>query len=222
MTWLALGLAGAQNSDMRTNRGEHWSRTYERKAPTSVSWYRADPAPSLAALDRFGADASCSLIDVGGGASTLVDALLDRGWPDLTVLDIAPPALEAARSRIGPDADRVRWLVEDVTEWTPARRYDVWHDRAVFHFLTDREDREAYRRALLAGLAPGGLLVIATFAPDGPEMCSGLPVQRYDAAGLALEFAPELDLLEGWREEHITPAGGIQRFQWCAFRRPEG
>jgi 2-polyprenyl-3-methyl-5-hydroxy-6-metoxy-1,4-benzoquinol methylase len=204
---------------MASNEQKHWTHVYENKTPTEVSWYQASPVPSLCALRRFGALPSSSLIDVGGGASNLVDALLEQGWQDITVLDIAAPALEAARTRLGPLADKVQWEVADITDWHPARKFDVWHDRAVFHFLTEPQQREAYRRALLAGLAPGGLVIVATFALDGPERCSGLPVKRYDAEGLAEEMSDTLRLIEGWREEHVTPWGATQSFNWCAFRR---
>ena len=198
---------------------EHWTRVYEEKAPTSVSWYQPTPEPSLSALKRLGASVASSLIDVGGGASNLVDALLEQGWQDVTVLDIAAPALEAAKARLGPLADKVHWEVADITKWHPDHTYYVWHDRAVFHFLTEPKQRDAYRRALLAGLAPGGLVIMATFALDGPERCSGLPVKRYDAEGLAEEMSDTLRLIEGWREEHVTPWGATQSFNWCAFRR---
>ena len=204
---------------MQAGQSEHWTQVYESRDPTTVSWYQAEPEPSLRALDSFGARPSSSLIDVGGGASALVDALLTRGWPDLTVLDIAPTALEMTRARLGRLADRVRWEVADITHWSPPRQYDVWHDRAAFHFLTQQNQREAYRRALLEGLAPGGLLIMATFALDGPERCSGLPVQRYDPQGLAEELGPSLQLIDGWREMHVTPWGAAQAFNWCAFTR---
>ena len=203
---------------MNTARRQHWTQVYEEKDVTGVSWYQPEPAPSLRALDRFGPQPSSSFIDVGGGASTLVDALLDRGWQDITVLDIAASALEAAKARLGRSAERVTWEVADITEWHPIRRYDVWHDRAVFHFLIQPEQRGAYRKALAAGLAPGGLVIIATFALDGPERCSGLPVERYDADKLAAELGPSVRLIEAWRDEHVTPAGAKQSFNWCAFR----
>ena len=198
---------------------EHWTKLYQEKSASAVSWYQAEPEPSLRALDRFGAQPSSPFIDIGGGASNLVDALLRRGWRDVTVLDIAEPALAAARERLGTDARKVHWEVADVSEWQPSRCYDVWHDRAVFHFLVHPEQRKAYRRALLAGLAGGGLLIMATFTPDGPERCSGLPVQRYDPPGLAKELGDAFRLLDGWREEHVTPTGLTQSFNWCAFRR---
>ena len=204
---------------MASERQDHWTRVYQQKAPSDVSWYQAQPEPSLRALDRFGAGPSNSLIDIGGGASNLVDELLRRGWADLTVLDVAAPALEASKKRLGPDAEKVHWQVADITDWRPPRRYDVWHDRAVFHFLTKTTQRAAYRRSLTAGLAQGGLLIIATFALDGPDKCSGLPVQRYDAAGLAAEVGEAFQLIESWREAHITPWRATQSFNWCAFRR---
>lgn len=198
---------------------DHWTGVYEEKSPTDVSWYQPAPEPSLRAIDRFGCQPSSSFIDIGGGASNLVDALLHRGWDDLTVLDIAASALEAAKRRLGKDAAKIHWEVADITDWQPSHRYDVWHDRAVFHFLTEPEQREAYRHALLAGVSPGGLVIVATFALDGPERCSGLPVRRYDAEMLANEIGPSFKLLESWHEEHTTPWGAKQSFSWCVFRR---
>lgn len=204
---------------IQSDEQDHWTHVYEDKAPAAVSWYQETPEPSLRALRRFGAARVFSLIDVGGGASKLVDALLDQGWQDITVLDLAAPALEAAKARLGILADSVQWEVADITDWQPTRQFDVWHDRAVFHFLTEPQQREAYRRALLTALSPGGLVIMATFAPDGPERCSGLPVHRYDAASLADEMGEALQLIDGWREEHVTPSGAKQSFAWSAFRR---
>jgi SAM-dependent methyltransferase len=201
-----------------SERKQHWTRVYEDKAPDAVSWYQAEPAPSLRALDRCGVGPASSIVDVGGGASNLVDALLERGWRDITVLDIAAPALEAAKARLGARAEEVHWEVVDITNWRPGRQFDVWHDRAVFHFLTEPAQREAYRRALLSGLAKGGLLIMATFALDGPEECSGLPVQRYSPETLASELSDRFEPIEAWREAHRTPWGTTQFFNWCAFR----
>jgi Trans-aconitate methyltransferase len=198
---------------------DHWTKVYEEKSPSAVSWYQSEPAPSLRALDRLGADPSTPFVDIGGGASNLVDALLTQGWQDITVVDIAATALEAAKLRLGEKASMVDWQVADITDWQPARQYGVWHDRAVFHFLTAPEQREAYRRAIGAGLAPNGLLIMATFALDGPEKCSGLPVQRYDPTTLATELGSDFRLIETWREDHVTPWGAAQSFNWCAFRR---
>ncbi len=198
---------------------DHWTNVYTTKDASSVSWYQQAPTPSLRALDRLGVDRSAALIDIGGGASKLVDALLKQGWPDLTVLDIAESALDVAKARLGPDATKVNWEAADITTWTPQRRYEVWHDRAVFHFLTEPAQRNAYRSALAQGLAHDGMVVIATFALDGPDRCSGLEVQRYDAAGLAAEMGDNFELVDSWQEQHITPGGNAQAFNWCVFRR---
>lgn len=197
----------------------HWDHVYQTKPADSVSWYQPKAESSIAALQRLAVPNTASLIDIGGGASTLVDSLIASGWRDLAVLDIAAPALALAQQRLGDAAGQVSWIVADITGWKPPRRYDVWHDRAVFHFLTEPGQRRHYRDALEAGLAANGLAIFATFALDGPQRCSGLPVQRYDAATLAQElgsaFAPILD----WREVHTTPGGAAQAFTWAAFRR---
>lgn len=197
----------------------HWSEVYRTKSSEGVSWYQPMPEPTLGALERLGLPSSSSLLDVGGGASNLVDALIERGWSDLSVLDIAAPALEIARTRLGQRAAQVDWTVVDITTWLPGRTYDVWHDRAVFHFLTAAEEREGYLRALLAGVAPGGLVIIATFALDGPEKCSGLAVRRYGPDSLSRELGSAFQLIDAWPEAHVTPGGGSQAFNWCVFRR---
>jgi hypothetical protein len=184
-----------------------------------VSWYQPKPEASLRVLDDFRVPATASLIDIGGGASSLVDTLMDRGWSDLTVLDIAAPALDVVKARLGQAAQRARWLVADMTAWQPDRVYAIWHDRAVFHFLTDAKARNAYVSALTAGTTQGSLIIIATFALDGPERCSGLPVRRHDAAMLGAELGPAFVLEREWREDHQTPGGGHQAFQWCVMRR---
>ncbi|MCL9982411.1 MAG: class I SAM-dependent methyltransferase [Erythrobacter sp.] len=204
---------------MTSEREHHWRKVYTDKQPEDVSWYQATPEQSLLALDRFGAVPSQSLIDIGGGASTLVDVLLARGWHDLTVLDIAAPALAAAQARLGEAGAAVMWAVADITDWQPPRRYDIWHDRAVFHFLTQPAQRTAYIRALTNGLAEGGFAIIATFALDGPEKCSGLVVERYDAEKLAQTLGSGFRLDASWRDVHLTPWGASQAFTWCVFRR---
>lgn len=197
----------------------HWTQVYEDKAPTEVSWFQATPEPSLSTLDRLRLDPSAPFIDIGGGASNLVDTLLERGWQDLTVLDIAASALEVARSRLGQKAERVHWVQADITQWRPARTYAVWHDRAVFHFMTNAAQRAAYRSALENGVAKDGTVIIATFALDGPERCSGLTVQRYDPELLSDELGANFRLLEHWQQCHVTPWGSSQSFNWCIFRR---
>lgn len=204
---------------MHPHQQDHWTQVYTQKAPSEVSWFQAEPEATLRALDRLQVPSSSSFVDVGGGASNLVDALLQRGWEDVTVIDIAGPALEVARQRLGEKAAKVHWEAADITGWQPPRRFDVWHDRAVFHFLAEPDQRAAYRRTLLNAIAPAGLVIMATFALDGPEKCSGLTVQRYDAANLSAAIGSGFTLVEDWREEHLTPWGASQWFTWCVFRR---
>lgn len=203
---------------MTTERESHWRKVYTDKQPEHVSWFQESPDQSLEALSRFAAGPARSLIDIGGGASTLVDALLAQGWRDLTVLDIAEEALAAAQARLGDAGAAVTWQVADITKWQPPRRYDIWHDRAVFHFLTQPDQRTTYIRALGDGLAEGGLAIIATFALDGPEKCSGLVVERYDSDKLAQVLGPQFRLEASWRDTHLTPWGASQAFTWCVFR----
>jgi hypothetical protein len=198
---------------------QHWTRLYEETIPSALAWFQNEPRPSLQALDRCGAKPSFSLIDVGGGTSNLVDLLLEREWRDLTVLDIATSALELSKLRLGYWGSQVRWEHADIIKWRPYRRYDVWHDRAVFHFLTRPEQRQAYQRVLSAATAPGALVIVGTFAPDGPKSCSGLPVVHYDADTLATELGEDFRLMDHWREQHSTPSGNSQPFNWCSFQR---
>ena len=204
---------------MNCSDQQHWQQVYTGKAADEVSWFQATPVASLEALERLGASSDHSLIDVGGGASSLVDELLDRGWSDLAVLDISASALDKSRQRLGDRSGRVEWIVSDITRWSPGRTYDIWHDRAVFHFLTDAGDRAAYREALKAALGPDGAVIMATFALDGPERCSGLEVRRYDPEGMAAELGPGFELVEHWTERHVTPAGKGQAFTWCILKR---
>jgi len=199
----------------------HWDRVH-RSDPTEVSWYQPEPVTSLELMDTLGVDAETAVIDVGAGASTLVDELLRRQFRDVTVLDISGVALEVTRRRLGADADRVHWLQEDLRAWTPSRRYGLWHDRAVFHFLVDPPDQDRYRRLLAAALDPGGAVVIATFSPAGPTHCSGLPVARHSAEDVVEFLGPEFELVEARCEEHITPSGVRQPFVWVAARQRTG
>lgn len=201
------------------DRKRHWENVYGKKAEHEVSWFQAEPATSLALMARCGVEKNAAVIDVGGGESRLVDRLLDGGYTDVTVLDLSARALDVTRERLGPRANGVQWIVADITAWTPPRRYRLWHDRAVLHFLADAGDRRAYVRALLAALEPGGWAIVASFALDGPERCSGLPVVRYSPETLAAELGGELRLVESVREEHRTPGGAIQRFQFSRFQR---
>jgi trans-aconitate methyltransferase len=196
----------------------HWDAAYARGDDTR-SWYEEHPGMSLQMLDSARVSAADALIDVGGGASPLTRALLDRGFRDLTVLDISAAGMQHARERLGPRADRVHWLTADVLSWHPPRRYRAWHDRAVYHFLTTEEHRQQYLHTLDTATAPGAVAVFGCFAPDGPQQCSGLPVARYSPAQLARQLGARWLLISQDREEHITPAGTIQPFTWIALRR---
>lgn len=201
------------------DRKSHWETVYRSKRETEVSWYQETPAPSLELLALTGATMKTSIIDIGGGSSRLGDVLLARGFEDVTVLDIAESALASARARIGEKSRKIAWIVADVTEWDPNRTYDVWHDRAAFHFLTEPAQRNAYVERLNRALVKGGHAIIGTFAPDGPEKCSGLPVTRYDADGLCAVLGSGFVLIDERRHDHATPWGAIQRFQFSTFRR---
>ena len=200
------------------DRAGHWQDVYSHKRPDEVSWYQPSPAPSLAALDRLGLAPPSSLVDVGGGASTLVDALLERGWRDLTVVDIAEPALAASRERLGQQARLVDWVRADLTAWRSDRTFDVWHDRAVFHFLTAADDRARYVAQARRAVRPGGHVIVASFGPDGPTRCSGLDVVRYSPEAMHAEFGAGFELLDSVREVHQTPSGRAQEFTWCLCR----
>lgn len=204
-----------------TNLGEaeHWGRVYRTTAEDAVSWFEPEPRASLEALALAGIPSDGALVDVGAGSSRLVEHLLDHGATDLTVVDIAASALETSRARLGPRAAQVDWVVADVTGWRPDRRFDVWHDRALFHFLTEPAQRDGYRAALRQATAPGAWLVVATFAADGPERCSGLPVRRYDGLGLVAEFDEDFAPHDVWRDAHRSPGGVLQPFTWAVMRR---
>jgi SAM-dependent methyltransferase len=202
-------------------RKTHWENVYATKAENEVSWFQDNPAISLELIGLAKAGPASSIIDVGGGASRLVDRLVERGCSQVTVLDVSGAALEVARRRLGHSAGAVQWIVADVTRWVPAQTFDVWHDRAAFHFLVDPADRAAYIACMKKAVPPGAHVIIGTFAIDGPEKCSGLPVSRYDAAALADQFGAGFELLEARRQDHATPWNSRQRFQFCIFRRRE-
>ncbi len=199
------------------DRKNHWNSIYSAKAPNELGWYQAHPETSLRLITASGAGRNDSLIDIGGGASLLVDKLVAAGHARVTVLDLSAAAIAAAQTRLGAGAASVRWLTQDVRGFVALEKYAVWHDRAVFHFFTEAADRAAYLDAALAALAPGGQMIISTFAPDGPEKCSNLPVVRYDAASLTKEVGEQFELLESGNETHTTPGGAKQSFTWCRF-----
>jgi trans-aconitate methyltransferase len=201
------------------SRRDHWQNVYTGKSENQVSWFEETPALSLELIGLAGAVPGSGIIDIGGGASRLVDRLVSQGYEDLTVLDLSAAALASARSRMGDKAKRVTWIVADVTAWEPSRSYDIWHDRAAFHFLTDPRDQAAYLARLRLALRPGGYAIIGTFAPDGPERCSGLLVSRYDATSLAATLGSGFEVIDTRRHEHVTPWGATQKFQFTTFRR---
>lgn len=201
---------------------EHWEGVYSSKPTDAVSWFQAHAEQSLRLIKATGVPLSAALIDVGGGASTLVDDLLRDGYSNLTVLDLSAAALHAAKLRLGTRSSSVRWLEADVTQADLAvHAYDVWHDRAVFHFLTTAQERSAYVGQVLRSVKPGGHVIVATFAEDGPTQCSGLPVMRYRADELHAQFGEPFTLLQHEKEEHHTPFGTVQKFIYCYCRKVE-
>ncbi|MDJ0750078.1 MAG: class I SAM-dependent methyltransferase [Woeseiaceae bacterium] len=201
------------------DRQRHWQRVYGSKQITEVSWYQPRPENSLKLIRDTGVPADTPIIDVGSGASTLVDHLLDEGYSDVTVLDIAASAFEHVRRRLGPRADRVEWVVSDVTRFDVHRSYGLWHDRAVFHFLTDAADRDRYVQVLDSALSHGAHLVLSTFGPQGPSKCSGLDVRRYDINMLAHLLGDLFELDHCELETHTTPAGSTQQFLYSSWIR---
>lgn len=207
---------------MTLHSKSHWETVYSSKATTEVSWFQSHAQHSLNLIRDTGVPLSASIIDVGGGASTLVDDLLAGGYSNLTVLDLSGAALAAAQQRVGAMGElgaSVQWREADITQAKlPNAAFDVWHDRAVFHFLTSAEDRRTYVQAVLAAVKPGGHVIVATFAEDGPTQCSGLPVMRYSADQLHAEFGDSFTLLQHDKEEHRTPLGSVQKFVYCHFQ----
>ena len=196
---------------------EHWDSAYAQGEQTR-SWFQQYPGPSLRMLDAAGVNPQDSVIDIGGGASPLPDSLLERGHKDLTVLDVSAAALRITQRRLGP-TEHVQWILADLLSWNPHRTYAAWHDRAVFHFITTERDKQRYRATLNTATKPGSVAIFGCFAPDGTQSCSGLPVARYSTADLATTVGDDWTLVAAEREEHHTPAGGVQPFTWAAFRR---
>lgn len=200
------------------DRELHWQKVYSEKLVDQMSWYRPHLATSLYLIERAAPAPEASIIDVGGGACTLVDDLIADGYTNVTVLDVAAAALQVAQQRLGHAAAQVRWIAADIlTADLPAGGFDLWHDRAVFHFLTSSGDRAAYVRQLVRALRPRGHVLISTFGPEGPTRCSGLDVVRYDAPALSRELGPHFRLIERFTEPHQTPSGATQQFLCCHF-----
>lgn len=197
----------------------HWDRVYTEKRAEAVSWRQDEPALSLKLIKRTGVGTDAPIIDVGGGASTLVDHLIKDGYRDLTILDIAAPGLEQAKARLGGAAENAKWIVADVTAWRPPRKHRLWHDRAVLHFLTDPSAQTAYAETLRAAIDGDGWAIIAGFAPGGPAKCSGLEIVQHDGASLSKLLGDEFQLMEIHGEIHLTPWGAEQAFRYHLFRR---
>lgn len=202
------------------DRKQHWERVYTTKNSDSVSWFQEHADHSLRLIHNTGLGKDAAIIDVGGGASTLVDDLVAEGYTDLTVLDLSASALAVAKKRLGTHTDSVHWLEGDITRLElPQHRFDIWHDRAVFHFLNTQKERMAYVQAVLRAVRPGGHVIVATFSEDGPLQCSGLPVMRYRPETLHAEFGDAFLLVEHEKEMHHTPSGAVQQFVYCYCRK---
>lgn len=197
---------------------QHWENVYLGKSPLEVSWYQQEPALSLLLITRAKVSRDAPIIDIGGGASTLVDKLDDEAYTDISVLDISGSALTHSKNRLGNRAGKVHWYEADVTGFKPPRRYSIWHDRAVFHFLTDKLDRGRYINVLRQALEPGGQAIIMTFAIDGPRKCSGLDIVQYDSYKITEELGRGFELIETGHEIHHTPAGNQQKFAYFRFQ----
>jgi SAM-dependent methyltransferase len=201
------------------NTKTHWETVYTENAANEVSWYQTQPTASLRLIELTGINKTDPIIDVGGGASVLVDHLLDRGYTALSVLDISASALKAASQRLADRAQNVDWVEADIRTFTGKQPFILWHDRAVFHFLTDESDRSAYKKSLKKNLAPGGHFIIATFSLEGPKQCSGLNISQYDAPLLARIFGDDFELKHTETETHRTPWDSEQKFVYCHFLR---
>ena len=201
------------------DRKAHWERIYRENAPTEVGWYQDRPNQSLSLISATGIGKESNIIDVGGGASVLVDYLLDNGFKNITVLDISSASIEHAKTRLGDRAPGINWIVADILGFKLPQKFDLWHDRAVFHFLTDAGDRRKYIQAMKEAITSDGHLIISTFSLKGPPKCSGLDVRRYSPESLCREFGSDFQFIESVDESHITPSGITQMFVYCRFRR---
>ena len=206
---------GCQHPDWK----DHWEQLYADKKPAEVSWYQSHPQHSLSLIGDTGIGTAASIIDVGGGASTLVDHLLTTGYRDITILDIARTAIERTQQRLADRSQQVTWVEGNITGYTPGQRFDIWHDRAVFHYLTLEHDRNCYLETLNKALKADGQVIIATFSDSGPSHCSGLEVVRYSPTSLSHALGSPFRLVETLTEEHHTPNGGLQQFVYCRFCR---
>ena len=200
------------------DRKQHWEAVYQNKSVDSVSWYQERPIVSLELIEQTGIDKDAEIIDVGAGASMLEDYLLEQGYGNITVLDISKTAIDHAQRRLGNKASRVNWMISDITTFESEKRFRLWHDRAVFHFLTDAHDRVSYLQKLMQHLEPGGYFILATFGIGGPEKCSGLDIVQYDREKIGALLGESFRLLGERFEEHVTPGGATQKFNFFLFR----
>jgi len=197
----------------------HWNAVYGAKSDKDVSWFQPEAQPSLDLIIRHRDLAGQGVVDVGAGASRLVDGLLAAGMTDITLLDLAERAFDPVRARLGPLGNLVNYVIANAVDWQPDRQFGIWHDRAAFHFLTSKVDQDQYLTTLHNSLVPGGIAILATFAPDGPEFCSGLPVQRYASAEIAARLGQSFELINALAVSHVTPKGNAQRFQYAVLRK---
>lgn len=201
------------------NRKKHWETIYENKPLETVSWYQPNPETSLYFLEQSGLPKSAKIIDIGGGDSFLVDHLLKSGYTDITVLDISEAAIERAKTRLGNQAAKVKWIVADVTDFKPTEYYDFWHDRAAFHFLTNQKEVDAYLKITAQAIAPNGNMIIGTFSEQGPEKCSGIAIKQYSEQSMTTLFQTDFEKSSCLTVDHDTPFGTIQNFVFCHFRK---
>ena len=203
------------------NKKQHWNEVYEQKQITEVSWYEPMPETSLSFITECKLEKDAAIIDIGGGDSFLADFLLAREFTDITVLDISEKAIERAKQRLGERAEGIKWIVADASEFTPERKYDLWHDRAAFHFLTEEEEVQSYLKNLNEAVKPGGFVIMACFSENGPDKCSGLEVKQYSIDSMQQLFAGSFSTMSCKNVEHHTPAGVVQNFTFCSFRKRE-
>lgn len=203
---------------MTTGQRDHWDNVYYTKDEAEVSWFQETPNPSMDLLTLVGAKTESAIIDIGGGASRLVDTLVAIGFKDVSVLDLSSKALDVARTRLGDAGTQVKWITADAAEWEPPQLYDIWHDRAAFHFLNSELQTRSYIERIQRSLRIGGHVVIGTFALDGPEKCSGLDVTRYSKESLSALLGKGFDLIDSREHKHSTPWGAFQKFQFSTFK----
>lgn len=201
------------------DRKEHWNKVYDSKTPTEVSWYEPMPETSLNYITECKLDNDAAIIDIGGGDSFLAEFLLAKGFTDVTVVDISEKAIERAKKRLGERAEEIKWIVADASEFKPERQYDLWHDRAAFHFLTEDEQVQNYLQTVKRSVKPGGFLVIGTFSENGPKKCSGIEIRQYSVSQMQDLFSDDFTTMSCKNIDHTTPSGGIQNFTFCSFRK---